>query len=144
MHACPKTEVSRGFSPPAFCAAISVSTLTINMDEGLTWANLFFSDNPPEFIGELDCNPKFRPFSPDDEQWRLGGLADKARLTDASKIQVFWLLSHGRRKYVGKVVSVHENVFEGELTQSPSFPITLKHRLWSSFAGFECQNPKST
>ena len=93
-----------------------LSTLTINMDEGLTWANLFFSDNPPEFIGELDDNPKFRSFSPDDEQWQLGRLADRARLTDASTIQVFWLLIHRRRKYAAKVVGVCiKSVFQDKL-----------------------------
>lgn len=107
MHACPKREGSRGFSHSLFsCCDVHVINMTIDMDEGHTWANLFFSDNPPEFVRELDGNPKFRPFSPDDEQWKLGALADKARLIDASKIQVFWLISHGRQKYAAKVVSV--------------------------------------
>ena len=90
-----------------FCcrAVIPFSTVAV-MDEGLSCAGLFFSDNPLEFVGELDGNPEFRPFSPGDEQWKLGGL-------DASKIQVFWLLSHGRRKYVVKVVVVYiKHVFE--------------------------------
>lgn len=51
-----------------FWCDFDVSMLTIDMDKGVTWANLFFSDNPPEFVGELDGNPKFRPFTPDDEQ----------------------------------------------------------------------------
>ncbi|KAL2828939.1 hypothetical protein BDW59DRAFT_142548 [Aspergillus cavernicola] len=67
------------------------------------WANTFFSDNPPEFIREVDDSPKFRKFCPDDDQWMLGQLVDKTRPIDGDKLQVFWLRSNGRRKYVAKV-----------------------------------------
>ena len=52
-----------------FCcrAVILFSTVAV-MDEEHSWAGLFFSDTPPQFVGELDGNPEFRHFSPDDEQ----------------------------------------------------------------------------
>ena len=80
--------------------------MTIDMDEGLSWAGLFFSDNPPDFVGELNGQKKFRSFTPNDEQWQLGGHVDRSRVVDARKIQVFWLLSHGRRGFVAKVVGL--------------------------------------
>lgn len=80
--------------------------MTKDMDDGLGWAGLFFSDNPPDFVGGLNGQAKFRSFTPDDEQWQLGGHVDRSRMVDARKIQVFWLLSHGCRRFVAKVVGL--------------------------------------
>ncbi|OJJ43962.1 hypothetical protein ASPZODRAFT_153945 [Penicilliopsis zonata CBS 506.65] len=68
-----------------------------------TWANTFFSGDPPEFITEADDSPKLREFRPEDDRWRLGQVVDRTRLADATRIQVFWLRHEGRRKYVAKV-----------------------------------------
>lgn len=115
------------------------------MDEGLAWGNLFFSDNPPQFVGELDGNPTFRHFLPEDEQWQLGGLADKTRLIDATRIQVFWLHCHRRRKYVAKVVGACiKHAIGGELILFSSFLITPQRRLYISFRPLACLDLRSS
>ncbi|PYI05385.1 hypothetical protein BO78DRAFT_371017 [Aspergillus sclerotiicarbonarius CBS 121057] len=73
------------------------------MDKEDVWVNVFFSDNPPEFVGELNGEINIRPFHSEDENWKLGGLLGKTRQTDQNTIQVFWLLRHGRRTYIAKV-----------------------------------------
>lgn len=77
------------------------------MEEENAWTNLFFSGNRPEFAKDKEINgeKEFRPFRPEVENWILGELADKSRLTNDKSIQVFWLWINGRRKYIGKVVS---------------------------------------
>ncbi|KAL2811843.1 hypothetical protein BJX63DRAFT_397930 [Aspergillus granulosus] len=68
-----------------------------------TWANTFFSDNPPEFINEVENCPSFRGFSPGTNQWCLGAHVDRSRRVDSTRIQVFWLQIKGRRDHVAKV-----------------------------------------
>lgn len=77
------------------------------MEKENPWADLFFSGNRPEFVKNKETNgqKEFRPFRPEVEDWILGDLADKSRPTNEKNIQVFWLWSNGRRKYIGKVVS---------------------------------------
>lgn len=77
------------------------------MDEENTWTDLFFSGNHPEFVKAKETNgeKEFRPFHPEVENWILGELVDKSRRTNEKNIQVFWLWSNGRKKYIGKVVS---------------------------------------
>lgn len=77
------------------------------MEEENSWTSLFFSGNRPEFVKNKEVNgeKEFRPFRPEVENWILGDLADKSRPTNEKNIQVFWLWSNGRKKYIGKVVS---------------------------------------
>ncbi|KAE8152693.1 hypothetical protein BDV25DRAFT_150605 [Aspergillus avenaceus] len=75
------------------------------MDEEGTWAHLFFSGNRPDIlkVKEFNSEERFQPFCAENDNWQLGGLADKSRPINASNIQVFWIRINGRRKYVGKV-----------------------------------------
>ena len=79
------------------------------MDEEGTWAHLFFSGSRPDLLKNKEFNgdEKFRPFCAETEDWKLGELVDKSRPIDASNIEVFWIRIHGRRKYVGKIVCLH-------------------------------------
>ncbi|KGO43383.1 hypothetical protein PEX1_020920 [Penicillium expansum] len=74
------------------------------MEEGDTWATLFFSGSPPDILqtSELD-NKTFRPFCAEDDKWKLRSRVDIQRASDANAIQVFWLWINGHRKYIGKV-----------------------------------------
>ena len=76
------------------------------MDQENNWTDLFFSGNCPEFVKAKVTNgeEEFRPFRPEVEDWLLGGLVDKSRITYGKTIQVFWLWSNGLKKYIGKVV----------------------------------------
>ncbi|KAE8352651.1 hypothetical protein BDV28DRAFT_157718 [Aspergillus coremiiformis] len=61
------------------------------MNEEVTWMNLFFSSNPPEFFKrEITGEPKFLHFCPEDENWKLGGLVDRSRIAKENNIQVFF------------------------------------------------------
>ncbi|KAE8336622.1 hypothetical protein BDV24DRAFT_109529 [Aspergillus arachidicola] len=73
------------------------------MNKEDSWVDLFFSSIPPDFVNDIKGDQHFQPFRPDDENWRLGGLADKTRWVDENKIQVFWLVRNGRKKYIGKI-----------------------------------------
>lgn len=77
------------------------------MEEENSWTNILFSGNCPEFVKNKEVNgeKEFRPFRPEVENWILGDLAGKSSPTNEKNIQVFWLWSNGRRKYIGKVVS---------------------------------------
>ncbi|KAB8239897.1 hypothetical protein BDV35DRAFT_375160 [Aspergillus flavus] len=73
------------------------------MNEKDSWVNLFFSDNPPEFIDDIKSDQQFQHFCPPYEDWKLRGHVDKKRLVDEKNIQVLWLVRNGRKEYIGKV-----------------------------------------
>lgn len=84
---------------------LSEYSATPVMNKEDSWVDLFFSHIPPEFVNDMKGDQHFQPFRPDDENWKLGGLADKTRWVDGNKIQVFWLVRNRRKTYIGKAVS---------------------------------------
>lgn len=76
------------------------------MTEDFSWRGLFFSGNPPGFLKtKINRETEFLHFDPEDKNWKLGGLVDTSRPTANHSIQMFWLRSKGRRRYIGRVVS---------------------------------------
>ncbi|PWY94548.1 hypothetical protein BO94DRAFT_278188 [Aspergillus sclerotioniger CBS 115572] len=52
------------------------------------WRDYFFSNNPPGFLkGENTGDPVFLPFCAENENWELGEMVDKSRLTKENDIQ---------------------------------------------------------
>lgn len=91
------------------------------MDEGETWASLFFSGSPPDILKTNQFEDKvFRPFFVEHDDWELGRWIDISRRLDSTTIQVFWLRVKGRRKYVGKVVC-------GEITRIQVLELITKY-----------------
>ncbi|KAL2844530.1 hypothetical protein BJY01DRAFT_248147 [Aspergillus pseudoustus] len=87
-----------------------------------TWADIFFSSNPPKFINEVEDSQQFRSFSPVTSEWHLGKLVDESRPVDANKIQVFWLRSNRRRDSVAKVFPDYTSEQAAEQMRRLRFP----------------------